>query len=473
MKLFKIFILLGALTGLASCISTKPPERTAVALPSSYFGNADSLNSADLRWQKYFSDTILKSLVDVSLRNNYDLLSALQKIEILKNNAAAQKAALFPSIGLNTTMAQRKYGLYTMDGAGNISTYITPGQIVPVHLPDYYIGLQTNWEVDVWGKMRNRKKASLLRYLSGYEGKNAVVTNLVANVANSYFGLQALDRELDLVRKTIQLYQDALDLTSSMKLAGRMNEVAVDQFRAQLLNAKTRELELQQNILEEENKINFLMGRYPQPVIRKELSIKEPLFVNPELGVPSQLLRNRPDIRQAEFELLAAKADVKAARAAFYPSLNINGTLGFQAFRASFLFTSPQSIAYGLAGSLITPLINRNAIKAEFRNANSSQLDALYNYQKAILTAYVEVYNEMAKLNSIEEILALKSQEAEALEKASSGSLELFKNGKANYLEVLTLQQNVLRSKIELIHVKKQQLYSASDIYKALGGGWK
>jgi NodT family efflux transporter outer membrane factor (OMF) lipoprotein len=444
-----------------------------LAVPSSYLSNSDSLNSADLKWQKFFGDTILKDLINVAIKNNLDLLSALQKVEILKTTAVANKASLFPSANLNTSFLQRKFGLYTMDGAGNITTEITPGQIVPIHLPDFYIGLQTNWEVDVWGKLRSKRKASLMRYLSGNEGKNAVLSNIIANVANSYFELQALDSELELIQKTLQLYQTALDLSIALKSAGRSNEVAVNQFKAQMLNAQAYEKELNQTILEVENKINFLLGRFPQPIIRKELSLNDSLFIQPRFGVPAQLLKNRPDIRQAEFNLLAAKADVKSAKAAFYPTLNITGAFGFQAFNPAFLFTTPESMAYSLLGSLIAPLINRNAIKAEFKNANALQQNALFDYQKSILTGYTEVYNEVARLNSLEEIFVLKTEEVGELEKAAGGSLELFKTGRSSYLEVLTVQQGLLRSKIELIHMKKKQLYTISNIYKALGGGWR
>ncbi|MDF2453967.1 MAG: TolC family protein [Bacteroidota bacterium] len=444
-----------------------------LAVPSSYLSNSDSLNSADLKWQKFFGDTILKDLINVAIKNNLDLLSALQKVEILKTTAVANKASLFPSANLNTSFLQRKFGLYTMDGAGNITTEITPGQIVPIHLPDFYIGLQTNWEVDVWGKLRSKRKASLMRYLSGNEGKNAVLSNIIANVANSYFELQALDSELELIQKTLQLHQTALDLSIALKSAGRSNEVAVNQFKAQMLNAQAYEKELNQTILEVENKINFLLGRFPQPIIRKELSLNDSLFIQPRFGVPAQLLKNRPDIRQAEFNLLAAKADVKSAKAAFYPTLNITGAFGFQAFNPAFLFTTPESMAYSLLGSLIAPLINRNAIKAEFKNANALQQNALFDYQKSILTGYTEVYNEVARLNSLEEIFVLKTEEVGELEKAAGGSLELFKTGRSSYLEVLTVQQGLLRSKIELIHMKKKQLYTISNIYKALGGGWR
>lgn len=474
MKLFNIFIPFILFAAFTACKSNKAIEKDYFReLPPSYGGANDSLNSANLSWQNYFGDTILKSLIDVALKNNLDVLGTLQKVEILKNNARANKAALLPSVNLNTSFLQRKFGLYTMDGAGNITTEITPGKIVPIHLPDYYVGIQTNWEADIWGKMQNRKKASLIRYLSGYEAKNAVLTNLIADVANTYYELQAFDSELELIRETIKLYQNALDLVSALKLSGRTNEVVVNQFKAQLLNANSHELELQQIILEHENKINFLLGRFPQPIIRKEFALNDSSFVNPKVGIPSQLLKNRPDIRQAEFDVLAARADVKAAKAAFYPSLNITGSLGFQAFNPGFLITTPQSMAYSLLGSLITPLINRNAIKAEFKNANATQQQALFNYQKNILTGYVEVHNEMAKLSSVEEILKVKAEEVAALEKSTEGSIELFKNGRANYLEVLTVQQNTLRSKIEHIHVKQQQYHSLTNIYKALGGGWR
>lgn len=456
------------------CKSTKNVQKDQLkVMPESFANTNDSTNSADINWKQYFTDANLVILIDECLKNNLDMHIALQRIEAAQAGMRLNKNALFPSLGANVSFWQRKFGYYTMDDAGNRTTEIQPGRMVPTHLPDYFVGLQTSWEVDVFGKLRNRKKAAVARYFSSLEGKNIVITNLIANVANSYYELLALDNQLDITRETINLQENALELIVAQREVGAANELAVKQFKAQVANSKALEFEILQEITETENTLNFLLGRYPQTINRDKSQLNNVLPFNPGVGIPSSLLKNRPDIRQAEFELVATKADVKAAKAAFYPSLNINGAIGFQAFKAGLLFTNPQSLAYSALGTLIAPLLNRGAIKAEFKTASAMQQEALFNYQKTILNGYVEVHNEVARIKNLEKIVDLKTQESTFLTESIETSTDLFKTGRANYLEVLMAQKNALESKLELIDVKQRQFNATIDIYKALGGGWR
>lgn len=476
MKVLKYFIALYMSTTIlfTNCKSTKTVQKDLLKpMPETFALSKDSLNSGNINWKEYFTDKNLTSLIDIALTNNIDLLIALQKIETARANLRLSKNAFLPSVSAVGMAAQRKFGLYTMDGAGNITTEITPGRIVPIHLPDYYLGLQTAWEIDVWGKLRNKKKAALARYLGSVEGRNLIITNLISEIANSYYDLLALDNELEIVRETIKLQDDALSIVKIQKQSAYGNELAVKQFEAQSLNSKALEIEVLQEITELENKINFLLGRYPQQINRDKTDFTKAIPIQVKIGIPSDLLKNRPDIRQAEFELVASKADVKAARAAFYPSFNITGGIGFQAFKTGLLFTNPQSMAYSLIGTLVAPLINRSAIKAEFRNANTYQLEALYNYQKSIINGYIEVNNQVSRIKSLEQIQKFKTAETDALIKSIEVSSELFKTGRANYLEVLLTQKNAFITQLELIETKKRQYNAVIDIYKALGGGWK
>ncbi|MFY9309499.1 MAG: efflux transporter outer membrane subunit [Bacteroidia bacterium] len=468
---FSLLVVYATLTG---CSTIKPvAENEGKKIPESYTSTKDTVNSANINWKQYFTDSNLNELIDIALKNNSDLTISLQRIEAARANVRFNQNALFPSLSLNTTYLQRKFGYYTMDDAGNRTTEIKPGQIVPTHLPDYFLGFQTAWEIDVWGKLRNKKKAALSRYLSTVEGKNLIVTNLIAAVVNTYYELLSLDNKLEIIRETVQLQEKAVELISIQKQAGVANELAVKQFEAQLFNSKALEVETRQQITETENQINFLLNRYPQSVKRDKQEFTKPLPFTVNTGIPSDLLKNRPDIRQAEYELIASKADVKAAKAAFYPSLNITGLLGYQGFDAGLLFTTPQSVAYSFAGSLLTPLINRNAVKAEFKTANAFQQEALANYQKSILNGYTEVYNELTNIRNLEKINEFKAKEVVSLTQASEASSELFKTGRANYIEVLITQQNTLQSKLELIDAKQRQFNAFVNIYKALGGGWR
>lgn len=461
-----LFLLFGS-----GCKTSKPLENNAIkTMPVSYTESKDSTNSANINWKQYFVDPNLLELIDVALKNNLDLSIALQKMEASKAYVSSSKAALFPSINANVNYLGRRFGYYTMDDAGNRTTEIEPGKIIPTYLPDYYTGLQASWEIDLWGKLRNKKRASLARYLSSVEGKNLVITNLIAEIANAYYELLALDNELEIIRESIKIQQSAFDLVSVQKEAGVANELEVKQFEAQLNSSKALEYETLQSITEVENQINFLLNRYPQTIKREKTDFSKPLSIVPNTGIPSDLLKNRPDLRQAEYDLMASKADVKAAKAAFYPNLNITGMLGLQGYKA---FLLPQSLAYMAAGGLIAPLLNRNAIKAEFKSANAAQQEALFNYQKVILNGYIEVYNELAKIRNLEKIQEYKSNQVTSLTQAIDASSVLFKTGRANYIEVLLAQQNSLNSKIELISVKQRQYGALVNIYKALGGGWK
>lgn len=264
-----------------------------------------------------------------------------------------------------------------------------------------------------------------------------------------------------------------MDVIKLQKEAGRANELAVQQFKAQLQNTQALEKTVLQQITVTENKINFLLGRYPQPIQRsKEVLFKE--IPQQILSVlPSALLANRPDIREAEFQIDATKFDVKAAKAAFFPNFNIKAAFGFQAFKPEFLFTTPASIAYSVAGTLVAPLINKNALEAQFTTAKANQLTAMYNYQKTILNAYVEVANKLSNIKNLQQINALKKQQSDELKQAVETSKELYKYARATYLEVLIAQQNALQSNLELIDVIKQQRIAAVNVYKVLGGGWR
>ena len=326
----------------------------------------------------------------------------------------------------------------------------------------------------MWGKLRNAKKAAFSKYLGSIEGRNFVITNLVGEVANTYYELLSLDSELKYVKQTIALQKNALEIIRVQKQAAMVTELAVKQFEAEVFNSQSLQYDIQQQITESENKLNFLLGRYPQPIVRDTTaSFTDQLPILVKAGIPSQLLRNRPDIKQAELELFAAKCDVKVAQAEFYPSFGISGGVGFNAFKTAYLFTSPESIIYSIAGDLTAPLINRTAIKAEFNKAKAYQLEAMYDYQKAILNGYVEVSNEMSNINNLQQAYDQKSKAVDALTKAIDISSDLFKSGRANYFEVLMTQREALDSKLELIEAKKHQLNAVTNIYKALGGGWK
>lgn len=443
------------------------------AVPVSYNNGQDSLNAAMQQWRSYFTDPSLISLIDTALQRNQELNITLQEIEISRNEIRARKGEYLPSVGIRASGGIDKVARYTNTGAMEANTEIKPGKEMPDPLPDYQLAAYATWEVDIWRKLRNAKKAAVSRYLSSVEGKNYMVTRLIAEIANSYYELLALDNQLDIVQKNIDIQNNALRIVKLQKDATRVNELAVRRFEAQVLNTQSLQYAIRQQITETENRINFLLGRYPQPVPRDGRSFDHSLPATIHSGLPSQLLANRPDIRQAEQELTAAKLDVKVARARFYPSLGISASIGYQAFNPSYFFKTPASLLYSLAGELTAPLINRNAIKAAYLNANARQIQVAYNYERTILNAYTEVANQLSKIGNLEKSYDLKSKQVDALTQSIHISNDLFLSARADYMEVLLTQRDALEARFELIETRKQQMNALVNIYQALGGGWR
>lgn len=470
-----LFSTLLCLVWLSSC---KPAEVVRqdrlLPMPDTFAGTTqDTTASAVINWREYFQDPYLISLIDTALANNLDLRITWQRIEAAKAGVLAAKGALLPTVEAAASAGMIKFGRYTMDGAGNRNTEMIDDKDIPVHLPDFFAGLQSSWEVDIWGKLRNRRGAAVSRLLASIEGRNFVQTNLIAEVAVAYYELLALDAGLAIIDENIAIQENALELVRVQKEAGIANQLAVEQFEAQLLGLRGQRIEVEQLIVETQSYLNFLCGRYPQPVQRSQAEFLDTEPAPLLSGVPAQLLRNRPDIRSAEHELAASKADLNAARALFFPTVEIQGLLGFQAFRPGLLFTRPESFAYNFIGGLAAPLLNRRAIQAEFNAASAYQLEALYAYQETILDAYIEVHNGLAAIRNLERTLDLKRSAAEAFTRSIGTSNELFRTSRASYLEVLLAQQNALNARLDLVEVKKRQLQTGIGVYRALGGGWR
>jgi multidrug efflux system outer membrane protein len=442
-------------------------------MPASYDNSSDTINMSATQWRRFFTDPNLAALIDTALIRNQELNITLQEIEIAKNDVLFRQGRLSPGVGARLGIGVEKVGQYTSQGAGDKSTDITPGHEVPDALTDITAALYASWEVDIWKKLHNAKKAAISRYLSSVEGRNFVLTNLVAEVANSYYELLALDAQLEIVRQNIGLQKNALEIVKIQKEATRVTELAVQKFKAEVLKSQSLEFSILQNIKETENRINLLLARYPQPIQRDKSNFitLAPSAVNS--GIPSQLLSNRPDIKQAELDLAAAKLDVQVARAEFYPSFEISAALGFQAFKPSYLAKFPESLLYSLVGDLAGPLVNKNAIRAEFYSANARQLQAMYNYERSILNAYLEVFTQLSKIENVEKSFALKSQQVDALTKSVDIAGDLFRSARADYFEVLMTQRDALESKLELVETKREQMAAVVNIFRDLGGGWQ
>lgn len=441
-------------------------------VPQHYAGGANGNATDVVGWRQFFTDPDLIELIDTALSKNQELNITLQELEIARNEVRTRKGEYLPSVGVGLGAEVDKVARYTNIGAMEANTEIAPGREMPEPLTDMGIGLKASWEVDIWRKLRNARQAAFNRYLATVEGKNFVVTQLVSEIADSYYELLSLDNQLDVLKKNIEIQSNALRIVKLQKEAAKVTELAVKKFEAEVLKTTSMQYMIQQQITETENRINFLLGRFPQHIQRNASSFISMAPLVPSAGLPSQLLTNRPDVMQAEQLLAASKLDVKVAKAQFYPGLGIRANVGYQAFNPAFI-VKPESILYNLAGDMMAPLVNRNAIKAVYMNANAKQVQAAYNYERTVLNAYVEVANQMSRIKNLTSSYELKSKQVEALNQSIRISNDLFMSARADYMEILMTQRDALEARFELIETKKQQLTTMVNMYRALGGGWK
>lgn len=442
------------------------------SLPASYNNSTDSATSASVNWRQYFNDPYLITLIDTALIHNQELNIVKQEIEINKNEIRARKGEYLPFVGLSGGMGYEKIGKFTWRGGIEENVAAKENARAISSNSDFIVGPTASWELDVWRKLRNAKDAAVQRYLAGMEGRNFMITNLIAEIADSYYELLALDNMLDIVQQNISIQSNALDLVKAQKESAKVTALAVNRFEAQLLQTKNLQYAISQNIVETENKLHFLTGTFPAKISRNTNSFYAVSVDSIQEGLPSQLLANRPDIRQAENELAASRLDVKSARANFYPSFKITAFSGFQAYNAGFLI-KPEALVYNFAGELLAPLINRNAIKAVYSNANAKQVQAAYKYEQTLLNAHLDVLNELSRLHNFSKSYAMKSSEVSIRTESVSIATSLFNSARADYGEVLFTQGEVLDAKMELIETKLKQLHAKINIYRALGGGWR
>ncbi len=470
----KLFLIGVVLVILHSCgipkVTTKENE---VALPENYAASSqDTLSTAQLKWKDFFDDENLNILIDETLKNNKELNILLQKVAMSQNEIQARKGEYLPGINFGAGADIDKVGEFTRNGAVEKNLAIKDGKEFPEPLSNYQLGLYSTWELDIWKKLRNAKKVAYMEYMASQEGRNLLVTNLVAEVANSYYELIALDSQLSNLEQNIEIQKNALEIVKLLKESARTTSLAVKRFEAEVQKNQSEIYNLKQEIVETENKINFLVGRLPQPVIRSSSTFTEmqPKIVN--AGLPSQLLENRPDVRKAQLELDAAKLNIKVAKANFYPSLGLKAGVGFEAFKPDFLLESPASLLYNIAGELSAPLVNRNAIKAQYKNASAKQIQAAFEYEQTLLNAYIEVVNQLSKIDNLEKNFDLKNKQVASLDESVEISNLLFQSARADYMEVLLTQRDVLEAKMALIETRKDQMVAMVNLYRALGGGW-
>jgi outer membrane protein, multidrug efflux system len=443
-------------------------------LPDTFNGVASPDSSAQLGIDEFFNDPKLTSLIDQALAGNRELKILDQEVQVARNEILARRGAYLPFVTVGAETGLDKPSVFTPLGTAEEELEFRPGKHFPDPLGNFMGGLNFFWAIDIWRELRNARDAAEQRYCAAIERRNYFVTQMVAEIAENYYELMALDLRLATLDRIIQLQQQSYVLAQARKKNARGTELAVQRFLAEVRKNQSEKLIVQQEIVEAENRINFRANRFPQSVERPSAGFLDLKIHALRVGLPSQLLLNRPDIRQAEHEMEAAGLDVLVARAHFYPRLDITAGVGYQAFNPRYLI-NPDALIYNLAGHLVAPLINRKAIRAEYLSANAKQLQSLYNYQRVILNAFTEVINRMSKAANYGRSVEIKKEQLKSLEASVAVATQLFKFPRAgvnvDYVDVLLAQRDLMDARTVLIQTKSQQLSAIVNAYQALGGG--
>lgn len=473
--LIAAFILIA---GISSCtLPQKTVQNKAPEIPSKFSAVASSGQSvAGISRDDFFKDPKLHAVIKDVLKHNPDVYIAMDRIKIAGAWFKISKGAMLPSLHATAQASATKFGKYTMEGVGNFDTNLSPNidndqRIGSNPTPDFWLGLSSSWEVDIWGKLSKMKEASRQRYLATNEGAAWLKSMLVANSATLYYELIALDNERVIIEENIRLQERALEIVEGQKEGGRATELAVQQFRAQLLNTKATAFSVQQRIKIAEMQLNTLAGRFEGKIDRdSSLQFRSHFDSTLTAGVPASLLQNRADVREAQAQLNATDADLSAARKAFLPNLTISASTAFNAFKGDLLF-SASSLGFQVLGGLTAPIFQRHQLKSQFRIADATQDQAYYELQKTVLNAWKEVEVNLSAISNLQSMIGLKKQEVHALDKAVDASTDLYVAGYASYLEIVAAQRSKLEAELGYLNLQRDRIQAVVELYKALGGG--
>lgn len=427
--------------------ATLPVDSLYRDMPS---GEADTTSIASLSWRELFTDPDLVNLIETGLKQNTDLQTARLKVEEAGATLSASKLAFLPSVSLTP-----EGSLSSFDGAKPTKTYS--------------LGASAEWEIDAFGSLRNAKKGSHAAYMASMAYEQAVQTQLVATIADSYYSLVASDKKLAITRETVEAWRENVRTMKALKRAGEQDETAVAQSEASLLEAEASVLALEKQIHELENTLSTLVGMVPQGIKRgslEEMNLPEKLST----GVPAQLLSRRPDVRQAEWNLAEAFYATNKARSAFYPSITLSGSAGWTNSSGSGI-VNPGKWLLSAVGSLVQPIFNRGQNTANLKIAKAQQEEAVLAFSQQLLDAGAEVNNALVQWQTARASAELDKRRTEALQTAVENTRKLMQHGTTNYLEVLTAQQTLLQAQLTEVTDKYDEIQGVINLYHALGGG--
>ncbi|OXB06346.1 RND transporter [Flavobacterium plurextorum] len=466
----KIVMIAILIITLISCKVSKDIETPKDAFPENFRNasvSSDTSSIADVEWKNFFTEKDIIKLIDSAVARNNDLQIAEKNIEIAHYRFTQSKWGNVPQVNLLVNAS-------TSNPSDNSFTGKNLGQALGQnHIDDFSAGASLSWEADIWGKIRNQKKGAYAEYLQSAEVKKALQTNIVANVSRGYYNLLMLDAQLDIARQNFRLNDSTTNIIKLKYDAGQVTSLAIQQSEAQKLNSAQLIPLLEQNISIQENALSVLTGSFPNSKERTIRLSSIEVKHNTAVGIPSSLVSRRPDVKSAELALKATNANVGITKADLYPALRITAQGGVNSFEASNWFNIPASLFGTVAGGLTQPLLNNKKVRTQYNIAVAEREKAVISFRQSVLVAVSEVSDALVKVEKLQQQETFLQEKVKTLQQAIKNANLLFKNGMAEYLEVLTAQANLLQSELELADIKRQQLTANTDLYRALGGGWK
>lgn len=458
-----VMIGIGVLT-LGACVSRKY-ETPKVTIDNLYRDNAttDTATIANLPWQNLFADADLQLLIQQGLNQNLDLKQAIERINIAEATLNQSRSALLPSLQADISASDNKQSKAALNFPAGVN--------INLETQTYRAQLGASWEADIWGKLSSAKRSAYATLLQSDAAKRAVQTQLIANIANTYYNLLALDQQLEITLQTIKSRTTNVQTMKALKEAARVNGAAVVQSEANLYAAEVSLPDLRRSIRETENALNVLLARAPQAVKRTNLA-KQAAYVNLQTGIPAQLLQNRPDVQAAEFGFRATFENTNVAKAYFYPALTLTASGGLASLQLKDFLTN--AVFYNLVGGLTQPIFAKGQNKARLKISQAQQQQAFYTFEQAMLVGGQEVSNALYAYQTASEKGVIRAKQIASLTKAVDFTQELLRYSSAtNYTDVLTSEQSLLTAQLNGVNDQLQQLQAVVNLYRALGGGWK
>ena len=460
---FQIFGLAAVLAAFVGCAVGPNYKRPAVNTPEQFrFTENQETNSfGDLPWWKVFQDPILQGLIGTAITNNYDLKQAVARVELARNQAAAANSAFFPQIGYSGDIGRGRNALYNspagLKGGTTRSAQLTLGVV---------------WEIDFWGRIRRSSEAARAQFLATDAARRGVTISLVSQVAVTYFQLLDLDQEMAIQCAATNAYASSYQIFNDRLSNGVASKLETDRAAAALANAAAVIPQLEIQIASAENQLSVLLGQNPGPILRSSLTNQPQLTTAIPAGLPSDLLRRRPDVVAAEESLIAANANIGVSIANFFPQIGLTTLLGRASPELS-QFTGSAGNLWDLGGTLSGPIFQGGKLRAQYRGAKAQFNEAKAAYQQTVLTSFQEVANALITRQKLAEEFTYQGQAVVALESSVFLATQRYLNGKSSYYEVLQSQQELYPTQRAQVQTQVEEMITIVQLYKALGGGWE